>query len=97
MGQRYATDGVACSDEAGKYLFGNKPFTVMKNGIVLSNFAYDDRSMLHCVLSSALAIVTPLLEVSVVLLSKRTLSSASGFCRAEALFAICKVGDFGDW
>lgn len=43
-GKRYATDGVACSDEAGKYLFGNKPFTVMKNGIVLSNFAYDDRS-----------------------------------------------------
>ena len=43
-GKRYATDGVACSDEAGRYLFGSKPFTVMKNGIVLSNYAYDDRS-----------------------------------------------------
>ncbi len=43
-GKRYATDGVACSDEAGRYLFGNKPFAVMKNGIVLSNYAYDDSS-----------------------------------------------------
>ena len=35
---------MACSYEAGRYLFGSKPFTVMKNGIVLSNYAYDDSS-----------------------------------------------------
>lgn len=43
-GKRYATDGVACSEEAGRYLFGSKPFTVMNNGIVISNYAYDDSS-----------------------------------------------------
>ena len=40
-GKRYATDGMACSEEAGKYLFGHKPFTVINNGVPINQFAYD--------------------------------------------------------
>lgn len=40
LGKRYCTDGAACSKEAGDYLFGRKPFTVMNNGIPLADFAY---------------------------------------------------------
>lgn len=41
IGKRYATDRMACSEEAGRYLFGSAPFTVMKNGIPLESYAYD--------------------------------------------------------
>lgn len=41
LGKRYATDRVACSEEAGRYLFGSAPFTVMNNGIPLARYAFD--------------------------------------------------------
>lgn len=43
-GKRYATDGMACSEEAGRYLFGHKPFTVINNGIPINQFVYDVES-----------------------------------------------------
>lgn len=42
IGKMYATDRLACSEDAGKFLFGNKPFTVIRNGIPIEQFAYDD-------------------------------------------------------
>ncbi len=44
MGKRYVTDRAACSKEAGDYLFGSEPFTVMNNGIPLRQFAYSAES-----------------------------------------------------
>lgn len=44
FGKRYATDRVACSEEAGHYLFGRSAFTIMNNGIPLERYAYDARS-----------------------------------------------------
>lgn len=41
IGRRYATDNVACSEEAGRFLFGSAPFTLMRNGIPLADYAYD--------------------------------------------------------
>lgn len=41
LGKRYVTDRMACSQEAGDYLFGRHPFAVMNNGIPLTQFAYD--------------------------------------------------------
>lgn len=41
IGKHYATDRIACSDDAGRFLFGSKPFTVINNGIPLEGFAYD--------------------------------------------------------
>lgn len=40
-GRHYANDRVACSEEAGKYLFKGKPFTVIRNGIDLLKYAYN--------------------------------------------------------
>ena len=37
----YATDLFACSEEAGKYLFKDKPFQVLKNAIDSQNFIAD--------------------------------------------------------
>lgn len=34
------TDGFACGEEAGKWLFGNKPFTVMPNGKNVDRFLF---------------------------------------------------------
>ncbi|MBR1483311.1 MAG: glycosyltransferase [Ruminococcus sp.] len=36
------TGGMACSEEAGKWLFENRPFTVLPNGFDTSKFVYDD-------------------------------------------------------
>ncbi|KAB8287248.1 glycosyl transferase family 1 [Bifidobacterium ramosum] len=45
IGKLYATDRLACSEDAGRFLFGNKPFTVIRNGIPIEQFAYNpDRS-----------------------------------------------------
>lgn len=41
VGKMYATDRLACSEDAGKFLFGNKPFTVIRNGIPIEQFAYN--------------------------------------------------------
>ena len=36
-----ATARLACSDEAGRYLFGGRPFTVVNNGIDTDRFAFN--------------------------------------------------------
>lgn len=41
LGGIYATDRIACSREAGRYLFGSKPFTIINNGIALKDFVYN--------------------------------------------------------
>lgn len=41
IGKMYATDRLACSEDAGKFLFGSEPFTVIRNGIPIEQFAYD--------------------------------------------------------
>ena len=41
IGKHYATDFIACSEDAGKYLFGSQPFTVIRNGIPLEQFLFD--------------------------------------------------------
>ena len=41
VGRHYANDRVACSEEAGRYLFKSKPFKVIRNGIDLSKYAYN--------------------------------------------------------
>lgn len=38
----YATDLFACSEEAGEYLFGDRKFEILKNGIDTSKFEYDE-------------------------------------------------------
>lgn len=38
---KYATIRMACSDAAGKWLFGNKPFTVIRNAIDVGKFAFN--------------------------------------------------------
>ena len=46
IGKRYATERVACSEDAGRYLFGRKPFKVINNGIPVEDYRYsEDRSM----------------------------------------------------
>ncbi len=37
----YATDFFACSSAAGKWMFGNKEYNIMKNGINIDKFKYD--------------------------------------------------------
>lgn len=41
LASKYATDLVACSTACGKWLFGNKPFTVIANAIDLKRFVFD--------------------------------------------------------
>lgn len=38
---KYSTLRLACSSEAGKYLFGNAPFEVFRNAIDVNKFRYD--------------------------------------------------------
>lgn len=38
---RSYTAAAACGDAAGKFLYGEKPFTVLKNGIETAKFAFD--------------------------------------------------------
>lgn len=40
IGKHYATDRIACSEDAGRFLFGSQPFTVINNGIPLDQFTY---------------------------------------------------------
>ena len=39
---KYATHRMACSDVAGRWLFGDKPFTVVHNAIEVERFAFDE-------------------------------------------------------
>ena len=43
--KKYATDLIACSTEAGNYVFGNNSFDILKNGIDAKryNYNYDER------------------------------------------------------
>ena len=41
---RYATHFLACSQEAGKWLFDKRPFTVIKNGIPLLKYRYSEEN-----------------------------------------------------
>lgn len=45
----YATDYFACSEKAGKFMFNNKEFTVLKNAIIVDNFTFseNDRQQLR--------------------------------------------------
>lgn len=38
-----ATDYIACSDKAGKWLFGNKKYTVLNNAINIDAFMYNEK------------------------------------------------------
>ncbi|CAG9065881.1 Putative glycosyltransferase EpsF [Bifidobacterium pseudocatenulatum] len=40
IGKKYTTDRIACSEDAGRFLFGSKPFTVVNNGIPLDHFVF---------------------------------------------------------
>ena len=53
IGKHYTTDRIACSEDAGRFLFGSKPFTVINNGIPLEQFVFDSeaRSKLRAELS----------------------------------------------
>jgi glycosyltransferase involved in cell wall biosynthesis len=40
IGKRYATQNLACSDSAGKFLFRHRSYDVLKNAIDTNNFAF---------------------------------------------------------
>ena len=40
----YATHLLACSEEAGRWMFGRRPFTVIRNGIDIEKFRYRTES-----------------------------------------------------
>lgn len=40
----YATDYLACSEQAGKFMFGNHKFRVIKNAIIVDNFLFNKRT-----------------------------------------------------
>lgn len=42
IGKRYATAYAACSEDAGKYLFGSAPYALIRNGIPLDRFAFNE-------------------------------------------------------
>lgn len=42
-GKLFATHNLACSEEAGRYLFGSAPFLVFRNGIDVKAFCYDEK------------------------------------------------------
>lgn len=48
FGRRWATDRVACSEDAGRYLFGGKDFLTMRNGIDIERFAFDPEVRAGC-------------------------------------------------
>ena len=43
MSVKLANSYIACSEEAGKFLFKNKKFTVIKNSIDISNYIYNEQ------------------------------------------------------
>lgn len=45
--QYLCTGRIACSDIAGKWLFGNRKFNIIKNGIETNRFAFDKKQRLH--------------------------------------------------
>ncbi|WP_241733450.1 glycosyltransferase [Bifidobacterium dentium] len=42
IGRRYANCNIACSKKAGEFLFKNVPFTILKNGIDVSDFSFSN-------------------------------------------------------
>lgn len=49
-GKRFATHNLACSEDAGVYLFGKRPFRIFRNGINVEEFRYDKDAA--CILKS---------------------------------------------
>lgn len=43
IGKKYVTDRIACSEEAGKFLFGKKDFIVIKNAIDTTKFKFNNQ------------------------------------------------------
>lgn len=43
LGKRYANCNVACSELAGRFLFGKQKFTLLPNGIDVNRFSYSQR------------------------------------------------------
>ena len=43
-----ATDLFACSNDAGKFMFGNEPFTVVKNAVETEKFLFDAKKRKRC-------------------------------------------------
>lgn len=41
---RYATHRIACSNIAGKWLFGNQPFQIVRNAIDIEKFKYNEKT-----------------------------------------------------
>lgn len=41
---KYYTHSLACGDAAGKFMFGNKPFTIINNGIDTARYAYNEEA-----------------------------------------------------
>ena len=42
IGKKYATDYIACSQDAGRFLFKNSEFTLINNGIRIEYYTYDE-------------------------------------------------------
>lgn len=38
------TDRLACGEEAGKFMFGNKPFKIINNGVDVEKFSFDNKT-----------------------------------------------------
>lgn len=38
------TDRLACGEEAGKFMFGNKPFKIINNGVDVEKFSFDNKA-----------------------------------------------------
>lgn len=43
IGKQFVTDRIACSEEAGKFLFKNKKFVIIRNAIDTKKFKYDEK------------------------------------------------------
>lgn len=43
----FYTEGLACGNEAGKWLFGNRPFTILNNGRDINKFSYNPDMRTH--------------------------------------------------
>jgi len=61
--RRLATDRVACGEEAGRWLFGNKSFTVISNAIDLDRFAFNKKERVairkeYGIVNSALVVLS---------------------------------------
>lgn len=47
LGKHYATEYAACSEEAGEYLFGNEHYELIRNGIQVDRFSFDENKRIE--------------------------------------------------